>query len=231
MSSTPFKLQYTDAGIQSAAAIDDAAQVDEQLRRLSADLTADIFRDAIQAGLAARNATTDASAPTAAGGQQWFSVVESLRTMLMGLANPWHKQDVRNCPQIVSPDARCAFVVMTGDPLTGTTGAGAPTNQTDKGDVTRAYIETNRQIELLTKEAREKGTQVWVLLYHYDKTRQEVRFELSLPIGFEARKITAWETRLILGRISSVPEDPIVSVTDEPETAVTVDVTPKSGTR
>lgn len=231
MSSDSFQLKPTESAVRHAATIHDPAEVAVQLKNLSADLTPEIFRDAIEAGLRARNSTTENSAPTAPGIKQWLDTVEALRTILSSQSPPWIRQDVRNCPQIVSPERHCALVVMTGDALTGTTGSSAPSNKAPKGKTAEAYIQANRQIELLTREARDQGTQVWVLLYHYDPLQQEVRFELSLPVGFEGQAIIEWETRLILGRIDNVPTRLETPDSDDVQTVpdVAFDVTPKTG--
>lgn len=76
---------------------------------------------------------------------------------------------------------------------------------------------------------KQKGTQVWALLYHYDKVLNEVRFELSLPIGFNNKKITEWGIRLILGSIPNNPADFTIR-TDVPNAPATVEVEPKTNT-
>jgi hypothetical protein len=101
--------------------------------------------------------------------------------------------------------------------------------------VAQNFVQQNSQLELfnsgsfrLAKE-KHKETQVWALLYHYDKVLNEVRFELSLPTGFDNKKITEWGARLILGSIPNNPSD-FTILKDEPNPPVTVDVEPKTGT-
>jgi len=57
----------------------------------------------------------------------------------------------------------------------------------------------------------------------------EVRFELSLPTGFDNKKITEWGVRLILGNMPNNPVDFTIRK-DEPNAPANVEVEPKTGT-
>jgi hypothetical protein len=228
-----FELTASNAFVRRATIIDDPALVDARLQELHPDLKAILFKDAIRGGLGGRNEVTRASAPTAAGVQQWLNTVEDLRTLLAG--RQWHIHEQQNCPFISSPDRSISIVVMTGNSETGKNGFEDPTNQAEKGPVAQNFVQQNSQLELfnsgsfrLAKE-KHKETQVWALLYHYDKALNEVRFELSLPTGFDNKKITEWGARLILGSIPNNPSDFTIRK-DEPNPPVTVDVEPKTGT-
>lgn len=196
-------------------------------------MTALLIRDVIRGGLGARNEVTRASASTAAGLKQWLKTVEDLRTLLAALQ--WHIHEQQNCPFISSPDRSISIVVMTGSSETGKNGFENPTNQAEKGTVAQNFVNQNRQLELFNRDsfkfAKEKQneTQVWALLYHYDKVLNEVRFELSLPTGFDKKKITAWGVRLILGSMPNNPDDFTIRK-DEPNAPATVKVEPKTGT-
>ncbi len=228
-----FELLAPNAFIHRATIIDVPALVEARLQELHPDLKTILLKDAIRGGLGWRNEVTRASAPTAAGVQQWLKTVEDLRTLLATLQ--WHIHEQQNCPFISSPDRSISIVVMTGNSETGKNGFEDPTNQAEKGAVAENFIQQNRQLELfnhnsfkLAKE-KQKETQVWALLYHYDKVLNEVRFELSLPTGFGNKKITAWGVRLILGSIPNNPADFTIRK-DVPNEPVTVDVEPKTGT-
>jgi hypothetical protein len=73
-----------------------------------------------------------------------------------------------------------------------------------------------------------KETQVWALLYHYDKALNEVRYELSLPTGFGKKKITSWGERIGLGKISNNPSG-FEILSDELIEPASVEVVPKPG--
>lgn len=228
-----FELTASNALARRATIIDDPEHVGARLQELHPNLTTIIFRDAILGGLGGRNEATRASAPTAAGVQQWLNTVEDLRTLLATVQ--WHIHEQQNCPFISSPDRAISIVVMTGNSETGKIGFEDPTNQAEKGAVAENFVQMNNQLELFNREAlklakeNEKETQVWALLYHYDKMLKEVRFELSLPIGFDNKKITEWGERLILGSIPNNPADFTIRK-DEPNAPATVEVAPKTGT-
>lgn len=228
-----FELTASDAFVRRATIIDDPTLVEARLRVLHPDLKAILFKEAIRGGLEGRNEVTRASAPTAAGVQQWLNTVEDLRTLLAALQ--WHIHEQQNCPFISSPDRSISIVVMTGNSETGKNGFEDPTNQAEKGPVAENFIQQNSQLELFNRDSfrlakeKHKETQVWALLYHYDKVLNEVRFELSLPTGFDKKKITEWGVRLILGSIPNNPADFTIR-RDEPNAPATVEVEPKTGT-
>ena len=228
-----FELTATNTFVRRATIIDNPVQVEERLQELHSDLNAILIRDAIRGGLGGRNDVTRASAPTAAGVQQWLKTVEDLRTLLAALQ--WHIHEQQNCPFISSPDRSISIVVMTGNSETGKNGFEDPTNQAEKGAVAESFVQQNSQLELFNQESfklvkeKQKETQVWALLYHYDKVLKEVRFELSLPTGFDNKKITEWGIRLILGSIPNDPSDFTIRK-DEPNAPASVEVEPKIGT-
>lgn len=228
-----FELTAPNAFVRRATIVDDPALVETRLLELHPDLTTILFRSAIRGGLAGRNEVTRASAPTAAGVLQWLKTVEDLRTLLAALQ--WHIHEQQNCPFISSPDRSISIVVMTGNCETGKNGFEDPTNQAEKGAVAENFIQQNSQLELFNRDSfklakeKQKETQVWALLYHYDKVLNEVRFELSLPTGFDNKKITEWGVRLILGSIPNNPADFTIRK-DEPNAPAAVEVEPKTGT-
>lgn len=233
MSKPKFQLAHSNAFAPRAKTIVEPELVEARLQELSPDLTIKLLYNAIQSGLGVRNDTTRASAITAAGVQQWLKTVEEVRTLLS--ERQWHIHDEKNCPFISSPDRSVSIVVMTGNTETGKQGFEDPTNQAEKGVVVEGFVQSNLQLELFNQgslklaKAKQKETQVWAFLYHYDKTLNEVRFELSYPIGFDKKKITAWGERLILGSIPNNPSDFTVRK-DTPNAPATVEVEPKTGT-
>lgn len=202
-------------------------EVRARLLQLHPDLTPELLAKAVLKGLSARNDTTEASAPTAAGGKQWFDTLEELRNLL--LEKLWNTHDQRNCPFAIAPDRSISIVVMTGNAETGRQGLEDPSTSAEKGAVAEGYVSANRQ-QMLFKQAQEQqGTQVWALLYYYDKNLKDVRYELSLPTDFSKKKITGWGERLILGSIPNNPTNFTIR-TDVPNAPVTVEVQPKTGT-
>lgn len=227
-----FELVASNTSVRQVEIVQDLSQVEARLQELHPDLHLDLLKDVISAGLARRNDVTRASAPTAAGIQQWLGTVANLRTRLAVLG--WHIQDQNNCPFINSPDHSISIVVMTGDKETGKIGWGEPTNQAEKGAVAEGFTRKNKQLELFNSisfefaKENQKETRVWALLYHYDKIANAVRYELSLPIGFSKKKITEWGARIILGIIPNDPSEFIIRQ-DEPNAPATVEVEPRTG--
>lgn len=229
--SKPFALAFSNP--LTGPVVTDLSLVEARLQELHPTLTKRLLADAVAQALNERNEATEASAPTEAGVSQWLKLVKLLRTWLS--AEGWSILNTLNCPFIVSPDRSTSIVIMTGSEETGRKGFGEPTNQAEKGAVAERFIKGN-QLQLdfnqeSFKLASEKPqeTQVWVLLYHYDKKADEVRYELSLPTGFGKKKITAWGERLILGSIPNNPTDFTIRE-DVPNAPATVEVLPKTGT-
>lgn len=224
-----FKLTHTGMATQRARAISDQEHVSARMQGLGPGLTPDMFRDVLTQGLNARSAVTEAHPPTAAGTLQWIDVVAVLRTILS--AEGWRILDVRNSPLIISPDERVAIVAMTGSPETGQDVASQPTNRAEKGTVTGQFVKDNQEQYLLFAQhaAEHQGMVVWVLLYCYDRDRNEVRAELSLPSGFDGGYITDWAERLILPAIQNSPAgiDTVVDDGDMPDTDF--DIEPRVG--
>ena len=212
MTASDFKLTPLQGPAPQGQVITDPEAVRLRLRRLSEDLTPEIFFETMQVGLGGRSeAIPLRSAPTEAGLRLWLEAVKLLRGVLADKG--WQPLDRRNSPLIISQDQRKAIVVMTGDAETGRDSERQPRNQAEKGGVTQSYVEANSQAELLYADALIQaeqqdacGTQVWVLLYHYDNMLDEVRFELSLPNDFHKGYITSWAERLILGSLSNAAE-------------------------
>lgn len=227
MSNSDFRLVSPDSFHPTAKTIVDPSDVRARLLQLHPDLTPELLFKAILKGLSARNETTRASAPTAAGGKQWFDTLDELRNLL--LEKQWNPHDQRNCPFAIAPDRSISIVVMTGNAETGKQGLEDPSTAADKGAVAEGYVSANRQYWLFNQAQEQQGTQVWALLYHYDKTLKEVRYELSLPTDFSKKKITGWGERLILGSIPNNPADFTIRQ-DVPNAPATVEVQPKTGT-
>jgi len=225
--------ELSSSGPRRARLIIEPVEVEARLHELHPDLTSALLRAAVIGGLGARNDVTRASAPTAAGVQQWLTTVEDLRKILAKLQ--WKIHEHQNCPFISSPEHEVSVVVMTGNSETGKEGFDDPTNQAEKGAVAEGYVQRNfNQLELFNDSAlklaksKARETQVWALLYHYDKKLKQLRFELSLPTGFSRKKITQWGERLIFGAVPNSPDEFTITK-EEPGAPATVEVVPKKG--
>ena len=232
--SADFSLTPPDAAPQRARFLSDPEQVAARMRELSPDLTFDLFQEVLAAGLEARNTALETHPTTAAGIFHWMQSVHVLRDWLRG--RQWHIRDERNSPLIISPDNQVAIVVMTGSPETGGSAEAEPTNQAEKGSVTERYVQDNqRQLEIFNQESfraardHEKGLQVWVLLYHFDKVQSQVRAVLSFPTGFGKRHITTWGERMVLPAVSNASDDTALHPAQDEQPDATLDIQPRSG--
>lgn len=202
-----------------------------RLLELSRDLQRELFSEVMEVGLRARHEATPSHAVTAAGSYQWHASVPALRERLQYLE--WTRKDPKNCPIIISPDRSVAIAVMTGDEDTGNPD-GIPSNRSKKGKFLEEQIKLNnafnRQYTLFKQDqgSGRHATELWVLLYHYDAIRKEVRYELSLPSEFRKKNIIGWSERILLGHITEAPAIPVKDM--ETSQPIEVYVEPKMGT-
>lgn len=202
-----------------------------RLFELSRDLQPELFSEVMEVGLRARHEATPSHAVTAAGSYQWHANVPALREPLQYLG--WTRKDPKNCPIIISPDRSVAIAVMTGDEDTGNPD-GIPSNRSKKGKFLEEQIKLNNAFNrqyTLFKEDKGSGrhaTELWVLLYHHDAIRKEVRYELSLPSDFRKKNIIGWTERILLGHITEAPSILVKDIETSPPIEVFVE--PKTGT-
>lgn len=225
-------LDLLEQSFTSRSVISETWEVGDHLQGLSPDLTRELFAEIMEVGLRARHEATPSHAVTAAGTYQWHAIVPELRQRLQYLG--WSIKNPKNCPIIISPDRSVAIAVMTGDEDTGNPDPNLiPSNRSKKGSFLEEQVRNNafnKQFSLF-KEDRGSGrhaTELWVLLYHHDPIRKEVRYELSLPSDFQKKNIVAWSERIVLGKITEVPETMLEVI--EPPPAINVFVEPKTGT-
>jgi hypothetical protein len=109
-----------------------------------------------------------------------------------------------------------------------------PSNRSKKGRFLEEQVRNNafnKQFSLF-KEDRGSGrhaTELWVLLYHHDAIKKEVRYELSLPSEFQKKNITDWSHRIVVGKIAEI-SSPTLEITDIDRQFIDVPVEPKTGT-
>ncbi len=215
----------------SRPVITEIEDVGTRLLELSHDLQREFFAEIMEVGLRARHEATPSHAVTAAGTYQWNANVAALRNRLQ--YQGWTGKDPKNCPIIISPDRSIAIAVMTGDEDTGNPN-GLPSNRSKKGRFLEEQIRNNAFNKQYTLFNEDKGngrhaTELWVLLYHHDAIRKEVRYELSLPNDFHKKNIIGWSERIIIGKITDMPAITL-EIADAEQQAIDVFVEPKTGT-
>lgn len=188
----------------------------EQLAALG--LTPEILRNALLAGLAARNEATRNDPATSAGYNQWGRTVRGLRDQLVG--NGWRRSESRGISSTVSPDKSFAIIVATGDEFTGLDEKVLPDTKRARGAAGRHLIKTNQQLTLLfdegpqndaseadDEEVDEEKRKTWLLLTSLNAERTELRAELSLPADVtDEGLVCGWAKRILLEPIQLDPQ-------------------------
>lgn len=192
----------------------ETAEVADRLALL--DLSADLLRDAVAMGEAARNSCTENDAISTPGFLAWSRTLRGLRELLAPMG--WSKEVDRGFETTVAPNGKFAVAVATGDEATGRI-SGSPKTRHPKGSSTAAAIAQN-QLSLFDESepiAPRVATVVervtWFLLIA--RGVDEVRCELSLPkaIGDDGR-VESWAERIVLASVSC-DCDPVVMQADQ----------------
>jgi len=185
------------------------------------------LREAVQRGFASWASCTGNHPTNYPGISFWANVISALRELLH--SDGWTRRDDGNLPLTIDAKKRVSIVVSTGDEYTGLPNL-TPSTQSSKGPRTVNVVEINaQQIPLfdfkkhpeIVKQGEERLT--WILLFHRDKTSNEVRCELSCPVKMnEDGQIDAWAERIILPSIlfsgdnlevgNDVPKTPEIDV-------------------
>lgn len=165
--------------------------------------------EAVMQGMFARSECTPNDPPLFAGFTTWARTVRVLREKL--IPKHWTRSDEGNYPLVVNPVGNRAIAVATGDESTGIAMAN-PMTKSPKGPRTQSAIEVNQYQSSLfdafpefeIPETPHNDRVTWILLQHYDQSKKEVRFELSLPSSYSG-KVDGWSERIIL---NTLPFDP-----------------------
>lgn len=165
--------------------------------------------EAVMQGMFARSECTLNDPPLSAGFITWARTVRVLREKL--IPKQWTRSDEGNYPLVVNPVGNLAIAVATGDESTGIAMAN-PMTKSPKGPRTQSAIEVNQYQSSLFEafpefeipETPHNDRVTWILLQHYDQSKKEVRFEMSLPSSYSG-KVDGWSERIIL---SALPFDP-----------------------
>ena len=144
---------------------------------------------------------TEHSCRTALGMIIWNFSNQALRDLL--ISERWSKDSTLNYELPIHPSGSHAIVVSSGDKHTGDKDHTPCTNE--KGKCTKDAIERNLQLSFAKVSPHdfwpndEESPEIWVLLYHIDAKKEEVRLELSQPDGLNADdEINSWSERIIL---------------------------------
>jgi hypothetical protein len=172
------------------------------------------IKTAVLRGFVARSSCTPFDPPSFPGTVQWAQTHRALR--MLAVRQDWKPTDTHNYSRIISPDAKVAITVATGDEYTGIEGEGEPRTKYPKGSETTIAVETNvklhQQLTLwpVPKVQNQKPTitaqALWIVLVA--TTEDEVRYELSRPKGQDDQgRVVSWYDRIIFDpiEIGSIP--------------------------
>lgn len=170
-------------------------------------------QEPVMQGMLARSESTLNDPPLFAGFAAWARTVRVLREKL--IPKHWTRSDEGNYPLVVNPSGNLAIAVATGDEGTGDPTAN-PMTKSPKGPRTQSAIEVNQYQSSLfdafpefeIPETPHNDRVTWILLQHYDQSKKEVRFELSLPSSYSG-KVDGWSERIIL---TALPFDPTTAI-------------------
>lgn len=160
---------------------------------------------AVRTGLASASECTENDVPMAKGFTAWMKTVRALRDQLCPLG--FQKDDRANFSTVIDPTDSFAIAVAAGDAFTGCEGKHQPSTVTERGPMTRAAVEKNRQLHLgdVAEEFRQykplpprETLETWYLLYFEDPETHEIRAELSLPNQMAGDRIVSWLERILL---------------------------------
>ncbi len=166
------------------------------------DLKLDDLKDVGERILNAYFQTTANDARIASGMYAYLGAVRALGDVLG--PRGWKRMSCNNLEMICHPDEKFYVLPSSGDKYTGDENFD-PRTRNPKGSLTIFHVKKNiDQLKLFSnfwgnKEKRQLDKPVWIYLYYIDHEKEELRSELSFPIGMDQQGyINKWEKRRIL---------------------------------
>lgn len=185
-------------------------------------MTKDILHRAISEGIYEYRNVSKLHPLNAGGSRAWAEIIASFREQLLQTDNGWGFEHRNGLTLTINRELSLNVVVTSGDKDTGLI-AGYPKTKNAKGNATRDFIGVNYDLfehesDSTVHSFKIDRTETWVLLYHIDNGKKEVRFELSLPKGMagdnESIRICSWLKRIVF---EPIPFDQVVTNIDKPE--------------
>ncbi|WP_352286828.1 hypothetical protein [Psychrobacter sp. GW64-MNA-CIBAN-0177] len=202
-------------------------------------LSYEVFAKAVDAGFRAyQREDNDFSTKSAAGYNAWNYVVKELR--LKALEHSWGTPFESNGIEGIKSSLRkITIIVNSGNNNTGIKDK-EPKPKNQKGSGYNVLMSDNLDLftscddlfdaNAITEESADPN-QTWLLLFHIDERKEEIRFELLLPTKIENRVISGYKKRIILSPIDISNKPKFTSVKSEEDSTVGIDfdVPRKSG--
>ncbi|WP_030273823.1 hypothetical protein [Micromonospora globosa] len=164
--------------------------------------------ESLGASYTARQSCQPDSAPTAKGYFAYNGLVASLTGGLRD--SGWRRINLNGVlPLLVHDDLREILGVSSGDTMTGTSNVRRePRSRYSKGELTRRLLRSNQppgQGVLFESPSTEEppeefdGYSYWLFMVYFDKTKKEIRSEVSLPESQNAKGyVSRWFHRIQL---------------------------------
>jgi hypothetical protein len=181
------------------------APVARELEAIGTGLTEDVVRQSVERGYLRRVACDQFHPKTLPGTLHRAESISSLRHDLV-VSCGWSPDCASNQELVISPDGLAAIAVVAGD-INVASELNEPSTKYDSGSLTRRAIAVNaNQLELFEEfkfvvaDGHAEPRTTWMLLSHI--APNEIRFELSLPIGFgDDNFVDRWRKRIIFSPI------------------------------
>lgn len=172
------------------------------------DLTLDELIEVVEAARWGRNSASRLDPTGFSGWLQYGHATRALRTTLAEdrpAGRKWRPDNTNGFCQTIDPAEKMSITVSSDDEDTGRP-YGEPKTRNPKGKCSIRGLRSNRlQMDLFAVHEPADDPLVWILLIHVHK--DEVRAELSLPLGMdETRRIDEWAKRIII-RTDSPPRE------------------------
>lgn len=190
-------------------------------------LNKEVLQNTATAGLADFKLTSPLAPVNAAGSRASFAMIAALRAQLLGNESGWKKLNQKGQSLTINADYQISLIVTSGDKDTGIPNS-QPSTKNGKGEETKSQVQRNVQLgqtynlfndrhdefdaddildNILNQNESVDGHELWILLYHFDRAKKELRYELSLPIGITdvgtngKVKVSSWADRIIFDAI------------------------------
>jgi hypothetical protein len=186
--------------------------------------------------LFAFNQATSNDAKSAAGTKAYLEAVRAIRDVL--LPKGWKKVQKNNLEITRNKTTGVSLLVSSGNKGTGDKNK-TPKTRNTKGEQTKKIVYKNAMELPLFPSFEAKNTRDihhhhnWFLLYHIDKDKKQMRFEISLPVEMDSfgMRITEWRERIILPAIDFETAPVLVPQEQEFAEDVELEVKRKSNDR
>lgn len=185
------------------------------------DLTEEMFRKALEY---ARDATTVLDngflPPTARGTFMYHNTTAKIRELMA--EKGWKSENVTNLPYTISPDGSVKITVATGSPSTGIKGGFGPKLK-EKGKTPSIVDGQMTLFDPDNYTVDQQEGKLWYLVIYVDRSRQEIRMELSKPVFDKSNQVSDWSNRIIMDsiplqnvQISLPPDEEVPTISISP---------------